>query len=82
MKDKFGEVLLSKEFQTVLFQNINGLETQQPLLALFENNNQKSGVLFGEGIWKWRAASFLNSNSFQDFDDKSGALVGPKVRKH
>ena len=75
LKDKFGEVLLSKEFQTVLFQNINGLETQQPLLALFENNNQKSGVLFGEGIWKWRAASFLNSNSFQDFDGFTGNLV-------
>ena len=75
LKDKFGEVLISKEFQTVLFQNINGLETQQPLLSLFENNNQKSGVLFGEGLWKWRAASFLNSNSFQDFDGFMGNLV-------
>jgi hypothetical protein len=75
LKDQFGQVLISKEFQTVLFQNINGLETRQPLLAFFESNNQKSGVLLGEGIWKWRAESFLNSNSFQDFDEFIGNLV-------
>ncbi|WP_232457081.1 VWA domain-containing protein [Polaribacter sp. SA4-12] len=75
LKDKFGEVAISKEHQTLLFQNINGLETQQPLLATFEENNQKFGVLLGEGLWKWRAASFLNTNSFQEFDEFTGNLV-------
>ena len=75
LKDKYGEVVISKEHQTLLFQNINGLDTQQPLLATFEENNQKSGVLLGEGLWKWRAASFLNSSSFQEFDEFIGNLV-------
>ena len=75
LKDQFGEVVISKEHQTLLFQNINGLETKQPLLITLEDNNQKSSVLFGEGLWKWRAASFLNSNSFQDFDAFIGNLV-------
>ncbi|WP_341221622.1 VWA domain-containing protein [Polaribacter atrinae] len=75
LKDQFGEVFISKEHQTLLFQSINGLETQQPLLATLEENNQKVGVLFGEGLWRWRAASFLNSNSFQDFDTFIGNLV-------
>ena len=73
--DKFGEVVVSKEYQTLLSQNINGLETKQPLLATFEENNQKTAVLFGEGIWKWRANSFLSTNSFQDFDMFIGNLV-------
>ena len=73
--DLYGEVIILKEYQTLLFQNINGLETKQPLLATFEENNQKSGVLLGEGIWKWRAASFLNSNSFQEFDQFIGNLI-------
>jgi len=73
--DLYGEVAILKEYQTLLFQNINGLETKQPLLATFEENNQKSGVLLGEGIWKWRAASFLNSNSFQEFDQFIGNLI-------
>ncbi|PQJ82958.1 VWA domain-containing protein [Polaribacter glomeratus] len=75
LKDKFGEVLISKEHQTLLYQNINGIQTNQPLLTTFDVNNQKSAVLFGEGIWKWRAASFLNSNSYEDFDKFTGSLV-------
>jgi hypothetical protein len=75
LKDKFGEIVISKEHQKLLLQNINGLQTQQPLLATFEYDNQKSAVLFGEGIWKWRAASFLNLNSFKDFDEFTGNLV-------
>tara|TARA_R110002126_G_scaffold112105_1_gene250171 strand:+ start:32515 stop:34542 length:2028 start_codon:yes stop_codon:yes gene_type:complete len=73
--DKFGEVTILKEHQTLLYQNINGVQTNSPLLATFDINNQKSGILFGEGIWKWRAASFLNTNSFQDFDKFIGNLV-------
>ncbi len=73
--DVYGEVTILKEYQTLLFQSINGLETKQPLLATFEENNQKSGVLLGEGLWKWRAASFLNSNSFHGFDEFIGNLI-------
>jgi len=75
LKDKFGEVTFSKEQQTLLYQDINGIQTQQPLLATLFDNNQKKALLFGEGIWKWRAASFLNQNNFQDFDDFMGSLV-------
>ena len=73
--DIYGEVVILKEHQTLLFQNINGLETKQPLLATFEENNQKSGILLGEGLWRWRAASFLNSNSFQEFDEFIDNLI-------
>ncbi|MGJ8745807.1 VWA domain-containing protein [Polaribacter sp.] len=75
LQDQFGEVVVSKESQTLLYQQINGLETTQPLLATFEQDDQKSGVLFGAGIWKWRAASYLNTNSFQEFDEFIGNLV-------
>jgi hypothetical protein len=75
LKDKFGEVRVSKEYQTLLFQSINGIQTQQPLFATFDLNNQKSAIILGEGIWKWRAASYLNSNSFEAFDKLIGNLV-------
>ena len=75
LKEKFGEISISKEHQTLVYQNINGVQTKQPLLSIFEVNNQKSAVLFGEGIWKWRAASFLNSNSFEEFDSFTSGLV-------
>jgi hypothetical protein len=75
LKDRFGTISFSREHQDALFQNINGLETQQPLVSVLEQNSQKIGVIFGEGIWKWRAASFRTSNSFREFDQFIGNLV-------
>jgi hypothetical protein len=73
--DKFGEIVFSREHQNVVLQNINGLQTEQPLISVLEENNQKIGVIFGAGIWKWRAASYLKTNSFQDFDQFVGNVV-------
>ena len=75
LKDAFGSIHIKTKFDGLLYQNISGIETQTPLLATFENGNQKSAVLFGEGIWSWRASSFINTNSFQDFDAFLGNLV-------
>ncbi len=69
LHNAFGNINMTSKFDALLFQNIAGFETQTPLLATFENDSQKSAVLLGEGIWKWRAASFINSSSFQDFDE-------------
>jgi hypothetical protein len=75
LKDQFGAVFLSRENHVLLQQRVFGIASEQPLLATFEQNSQKSAVIFGEGIWKWRAASFLQSNSFQEFDEFTRNLI-------
>ena len=75
INDVFGSINITSKFDALLYQNIAGFKTQTPLLTTFENDSQKSAVLFGEGIWKWRATSFLNSGSFQDFDEFLANLV-------
>ena len=73
--DVFGKVTMKTNYDPLLNQTIAGIETESPLLATFENTDQKSAVLFGEGIWKWRATSYMNTNSFQDFDAFLGNLI-------
>jgi hypothetical protein len=75
LNDVFGSVNITSKFDVLLYQNIAGFETQTPLLATFENDTQKSAVLLGEGIWKWRAASYINTGSFQDFDEFLANLI-------
>ena len=75
LTSQFGEIVLQIENQVLLYQNNNGIETNQPLLATFEKGEDKSAVLFGEGIWKWRATSYRQNNSFQEFDEFIGNLV-------
>jgi len=73
--DKFGETTVSIPYQTLLYQNIKGFNSKEPLLAISNNNNQKKVFLFGEGIWKWRSTSYLMSNSFQNFDNFISNIV-------
>ncbi|MFN0729292.1 VWA domain-containing protein [Polaribacter gochangensis] len=75
LENAFGSINMTSKFDALLFQNIAGFKTQTPLLATFESDSNKSAVLFGEGIWKWRAASFINSGSFQDFDEFLANMV-------
>ena len=73
--DLFGTIDISIPHQTLLYQNIGGFPTKEPLLATAKENNVKKVFLFGEGFWKWRSTSFLNSKTFQTFDEFVGNLV-------
>ena len=75
LKDAYGAVTFSKEHQDLLFQNINGLVIEQPLISVLETDSQKTAIIFGEGIWSWRATGFLNTNSFEEFDQFIGNLI-------
>ncbi|WBX74703.1 VWA domain-containing protein [Tenacibaculum pacificus] len=75
LNDVFGNLQLTSDAQTLLYQKYAGIETTQPLLTTIEKNNKKHAVLFGEGIWKWRANSFIKEQSFEVFDAFLGNLV-------
>ena len=75
LADKFGTLTLSGDSQTLLYQKLKGITTSEPLIATFENNTNKWSAILGEGIWKWRSASFLEENSFEPFDEFIANLV-------
>ncbi|MBT8274395.1 MAG: VWA domain-containing protein, partial [Bacteroidia bacterium] len=72
---EFGDLAFNVPYETLLYKQINGNIIQEPLLLTFEENNRREGLLLGENIWKWRAQSYLNTKSFQQFDDFIGKLV-------
>lgn len=75
LQDKFGDVTLNAEHQTMLYQKIANVNTEQPLLVTLKNGEQKSAFLFGEGLWRWRSTSFIENQNFKEFDDFIGNLV-------
>lgn len=68
LEDVFGEVTFSIPINTLLFQKIGTIETDKPLFATFENNNQKGAILLGENSWRWRMNSFTSTKTFELFD--------------
>jgi hypothetical protein len=75
LETEFGETDFSIPFETILYKTINGRQINEPLLATFEINDRREAVLNGEGIWRWRAQSYLDDQSFENFDNFIGKLV-------
>jgi hypothetical protein len=71
----YGSAIFSVPFETILNKTTNGNSKSDPLLATFEVNGRRESVLFGENIWQWRAQSYLNTKSFNSFDDFTGKLI-------
>jgi hypothetical protein len=75
LQSKFGSISFSIPVETLLYKRVNNTIIEEPLLATFEDNGRREVLLIGEDIWKWRAQSYLNNKSFQQFDNFIGKLV-------
>ncbi|WKK64660.1 hypothetical protein [Lutimonas zeaxanthinifaciens] len=75
LRGEIGEITLGKNNQVLLTQRINDIQSENPLLIASDQVDQKSIVLFGEDIWKWRAESFSIHGSFAEFDNFFNSLI-------
>lgn len=72
---KFGNLSFSVPNKNILYKKIGSVSTDDALLATLEYNSKREALLLGENIWQWRAQSYLNQGSFDQFDDFIGKLV-------
>ena len=75
LSSEFGETIFSVPVDALLYKKINGTQIDEPLLATFEVNNQREALLLGQGLWRWRAQSYLDAGNFNNFDNFFGKLV-------
>lgn len=75
LQTKLGDISMKAPYEVLLDQNINGYSTGNPLFSSLEVNGVRTALLDGEGIWKWRANSYLESESFEDFDEFLGRMI-------
>ncbi|MEO1031679.1 MAG: VWA domain-containing protein [Bacteroidota bacterium] len=75
LKSEFGGIEFLVPTDVILYRTVNGINTGDAMLATYEFENMKHALLLGEGIWRWRAQSYLDSESFNDFDNFIGKLV-------
>ncbi len=59
----FGDYSIVGPVQVLLYQRIGSVKTDMPLLLFNEQNEQKTAVLAGEGIWKWKLREYSDFNS-------------------
>jgi hypothetical protein len=75
LKSEFGTMTFLVPNDIILYKTVNGVITDLPMLSTFEIDNTKHALLSGEGIWRWRAQNYLDTESFVDFDNFVNKLV-------
>lgn len=65
----FGQTNLKGEASILLYQKVGNIETQRPLMVLKNQDQQKTAVLLGEGIWQWRLQEWAQAEQFNAFDE-------------
>ena len=70
-----GPIIFQKPYEALFGTQIKGLNVQQPLLSVIEDDSKKQALLVGENLWKWRMQTFRNTGDFINFDEFVGNLI-------
>lgn len=65
----FGDVTIDSGLDVLANQTLQGVEMQRPLIAFGKIKGQKRGFILGEGLWRWRIHSYLQTGSHQLFNN-------------
>jgi hypothetical protein len=66
---KFGAVNMSGGTEVLIYQRIGAINKKEPLLYFNKRGNTKYGVLYGEGIWKWKMNDYVRTKTFDHFSE-------------
>jgi hypothetical protein len=65
----FGDWKSTQAVNALFYQKVGSVETQTPLIAFNNESRQKTGVIGGEGIWRWRMNEYAQTGDSKAFDE-------------
>lgn len=68
----------------LLYQRIGTVQTSRPMLLLSQNQQYRSGVITGEGIWRWRMMNYSlagNQDAFNELFNKVFQFLSLKEQR-
>jgi len=80
----FGNYNLSAGANTLLFQKIGFVETENPIMLFNDNSGVKTGVVISDGLWRWKLRDYAdhgNHNLFNELILKSIQYLSVKADK-
>jgi len=72
---KFGGIKVDPSAEILLFQRIGQIKKNDPLLFFSKGEKVKNGVIFGEGIWRWRLNDFIRHQNHDVFNEFIGKIA-------
>ncbi|MFA6923819.1 MAG: hypothetical protein WC223_06135 [Bacteroidales bacterium] len=80
----FGTYKMSPDANVFLYQKIGSVDTDYPLISLYQAPNARIGIITGEGLWKWRLQDFAiheNNDIFNEMFNKIVQYLSVKADK-
>ncbi|NJN42305.1 MAG: hypothetical protein HC811_08890 [Flammeovirgaceae bacterium] len=71
----YGKFTHPAQAKILLTQKIGSVETERPLLMVYEVHGTKRAFLFGEGFWRWRLSEFSVKENSEVFDETFSKLL-------
>lgn len=71
----YGTFQVKEGASIMLFQRIGAAQTNRPLLTILNDDERKSAVFSGTGIWKWRLQESALYSEPELFDELFGKLI-------
>lgn len=69
LKTRYGNVNWPAGIDVLLYQRLGNIQKKDPLFFFGKQNGTKYGVLYGEGIWRWKINDYSRNGSFDYFND-------------
>jgi transcriptional regulator CtsR len=71
----FANYSVSVGANSLLFQKIGIVDTENPLLVFNNNSGQKTALFFGDGLWKWKLRDYAMHNNHNLFNELIGKTI-------
>ncbi|HEU4717837.1 MAG TPA: hypothetical protein VFU15_08380 [Bacteroidia bacterium] len=71
----FANYQVSPAVNPLMKQKIGVLKTDYPLWVFSQEGTRKVGIIFGEGIWKWRLHDYADHGNHDIFNELVGKTV-------
>lgn len=75
LKVPFARYNLDPSWNVIAHQRIRNIETDRPLMAIASKDGKKTGIIFGEGLWRWRMYNYLFGESHHEFSELVDKMV-------
>lgn len=70
-----GDYQVSNASRILLKQRIGSIETSRPMILFNETLDGRSGVITGEGIWKWRLFNYARTKDHLAFNELINKII-------
>lgn len=81
LKVPYGSPKITGESKILLYQTINGIKTEKPLVFFTDRDNRKCCYIMGEGLWRWRIYDYKQSSSNENFNTLINKIVRFTITK-